>query len=231
MIRRRGSRGPQPVPVRCGDGRHTMRTARMVLYTPRDRLDAEIGAAAGADADAQRWFGWIADTFVTPETATHLLGIYDHNRAERLRAFPRAVRRELIQPVELPGPTEEQRLLAVIPATGLVAGMSSLTPNDGGAIGVWLAPAFRGQGLGAELVAATARFGHEHLGLASVRAGTETANHRCRGALSAAGFVPYGGPDRHTLPDGRVVDCAWYRHDAVGTARCAAVAQGAVTRA
>ncbi|MFF4421084.1 GNAT family N-acetyltransferase [Streptomyces sp. NPDC001549] len=160
-----------------------------------------MGAAAGADADVQRWFGWIPDSIVTPETAAHLLGIHDGNRAERLRAFPKAVRRELIQPVVLPGPTEGQGLLAVDPATGLVAGMSSLTPDDDGVIGIWLAPAFRGRGLGTELVAATARFGHEHLGLASVRAGTETSNHRCRGALSAAGFVPYDGPALHTLPE------------------------------
>ncbi|MFJ7591262.1 GNAT family N-acetyltransferase [Streptomyces sp. NPDC097617] len=230
MIWRRGPRGPQPVPDRCGDGRHAMRTARMVLYTPRDFLDVEIGAAAGADADAQRWFGWIPASLVTPETAAHLLGTDDRNRAERLRAFPKAVRRELIQPALLPGPAGEQRLLAVIPATGLVAGMSSLNPDDGGAIGFWLAPAFRGQGLGAELVAATARFGHQHLGLESVRAGTETSNHRCRGALSAAGFVPGAGPALHTLPDGRVVESAWYRHDAADTARCAARAQDAVTR-
>ncbi|WKD36715.1 GNAT family N-acetyltransferase [Streptomyces xanthophaeus] len=231
MIRGLGPRRPQPAPVRCGDGRHALRTGRLVLHTPRDFLDVEMGAAAGADADAQRWFGWIPDSIVTPETATHLLGIHDGNRAERLRAFPKAVRRELIQPVVLPGPAEEQRLLAVDPATGLVAGMSSLTPDRHGAIGIWLAPAFRGRGLGTELVAATARFGHEHLGLDSVRAGTESSNHRCRGALSAAGFVPDDGPALHTLPDGRVVDSAWYRHEAAGTARCPAVPEGAVIRA
>ncbi|WP_405787032.1 GNAT family N-acetyltransferase [Streptomyces sp. NBC_00029] len=229
MIWRRGSRGPQPVPVGCGDGRHTMRTARLVLYTPRDLLDVEIGAAAGADADAQRWFGWIPTSLVNPETAVHLLAIHDGNRAERLRAFHRALRRELTQPVVLPVPAGEQRLLAVVPATGLVAGTSSLSPDRDGAIGFWLAPAFRGQGLGAELVAATARFGHEHLGLESVRAGTETLNHRCRGALSAAGFVPCDGPPLHTLPDGRVVESAWYRHDAAVTSRCAALPEGAVT--
>ncbi|MFF4444185.1 GNAT family N-acetyltransferase [Streptomyces sp. NPDC001502] len=152
----------------------------------------ERGAAAGADADAQRWFGWIPDSIVTPETATHLLGTHDGNRAERLRAFPEAVRRELIRPVVLPGPAEEQRLLAVDPATGLVAGMSSLTPNGDGVIGIWLAPAFRGRGLGTELVAATARFGHEHLGLESVRAGTETSNPP----------LP-GGPERRGVRPGR----------------------------
>ncbi|MFJ6370120.1 GNAT family N-acetyltransferase [Streptomyces virginiae] len=230
MIRGSWSRRPQPVPVHCGDGRHTIRTARLLLYTPRDHWDVEMGAAAGADSDAQRWFGWIPDSLVTPETAAHLLGIHDGNRAERLRAFPRSVRRELARPVVLPDPGAEQRLLAVDAATGLVAGMSSLTPDSGGAIGLWLAPACRGRGLGTELVTATARFGHEHLGLESVSAGTETANHRCRGALRAAGFVQYEGPALHTLPDGRVVDSAWYRHEAAGTARCAGVSAAAVSR-
>ncbi|WP_051781839.1 MULTISPECIES: GNAT family N-acetyltransferase [unclassified Streptomyces] len=232
MIWGPGARRPRPVPVRCADGRHTIRTARLVLYTPRDHLDVETGAAAGADDDAQRWFGWNADTLVTPATATHLLGTHDGNRAERLRAFPRAVRRELVRPVVLPDPDPgaEQRLLAVDAATGLVAGMSSLTPGRGGVIGLWLAPDFRGHGLGTELVAATARFGHEHLGLESVSAGTETSNHRCRGALGAAGFVECEGPARHTLPDGRVVDSAWYRHEVAGTARCEGVPAAAVTR-
>ncbi|MFB6562883.1 MULTISPECIES: GNAT family N-acetyltransferase [unclassified Streptomyces] len=231
MIWRRGARGPQPAPDRCGDGRHAIRTARLVLHTPRDVLDVEIGAAAGADADAQRWFGWIADSLVTAETAAHLLAIHDGNRAERLRAFPKDVRRELTRPVVLPAPGVDERLLAVDPATGQVAGMSSLAGDDGGAIGIWLAPAFRGRGLGTELVAATALLGHEHLGLQSVRAGTENANRRCRGALRAAGFVPDGGPEQHTLPDGRVVDGAWYRHDATGTSRCAALPDSAVSRA
>ncbi|MFD4940222.1 GNAT family N-acetyltransferase [Streptomyces virginiae] len=230
MIRGLWSRRPQPVPVHCGDGRHTIRTARLLLYTPRDHWDVEMGAAAGADSDAQRWFGWIPDSLVTPETAAHLLGIHDGNRAERLRAFPRSVRRELARPVVLPDPGAEQRLLAVDAATGLVAGMSSLTPDSGGAIGLWLAPACRGRGLGTELVTATARFGHEHLGLESVSAGTETANHRCRGALGAAGFVQCEGPALHTLPDGRVVDSAWYRHEAAGTARCAGVSAAEVSR-
>ncbi|GAA2634323.1 MULTISPECIES: GNAT family N-acetyltransferase [Streptomyces] len=232
MIRGLGPRRPQPVPVRCGGGRHAIRTARLVLYTPRDHLDAEIGVAAGSDSDAQRWFGWNPDTLVTPETAAHLLGIHDGNRAERLRAFPRAVRRELVRPVVLPDPDPRaaHRLLAVHAATGLVAGMSSLTPGNGGAIGIQLAPDFRGRGLGTELVEATARLGHEHLGLESVSAGTETSNHRCRGALEAAGFVECEGPALHTLPDGRVVDSAWYEHESAGTARCAGVPAAAVTR-
>ncbi|MFE5864844.1 GNAT family N-acetyltransferase [Streptomyces virginiae] len=184
MIRGPWPRRPQPVPVHCGDGRHTIRTARLLLYTPRDHWDVEMGAAAGADSDAQRWFGWIPDSLVTPETAAHLLGIHD----------------------------------------------GKLTPDSGGAIGLWLAPACRGRGLGTELVTATARFGHEHLGLESVSAGTETANQRCRGALRAASFVQCEGPALHTLPDGRVVDAAWYRHEAAGTARCSGVPAAAVSR-
>ncbi|MFD7258675.1 GNAT family N-acetyltransferase [Streptomyces sp. NPDC059874] len=224
------SNRPRPVPDRCGDGRHVLRTARLVLYTPRDVLDVEVAKAAGADAEAQRWLGWPADTLVNAETAEHLLGIDDRNRSERLRAFPASMRRELTRAMPLPGPGETQWLLAVDAATGRVAGMSSLTPDDDGTLGLRLAPAYRGQGLGTELVAATARFGHAHFGLHTVRAGTETSNDNCRRALGAAGFEPCDGPARHTLPDGRVTDAAWYRHGTGSTSRCASVRESAVTR-
>ncbi|MEU4730475.1 GNAT family N-acetyltransferase [Streptomyces sp. NPDC023588] len=192
-----------------------------MLHTPRDVLDMVMGEAAGADAEAQRWLGSNADRIVTAETAEHLLALNDANRPERLRAFPAAMRKELTRPAVLPDPVQTHWLLAVDPATGLVAGLSSLTPDDDGAIGLRLAPAYRGRGLGAEVFAATAQFGHGHLGLESVRAGTEISNDSCRRALSAAGFVPDEGPPRHTLPNGRATQAAWYRHAASGTSRCA----------
>ncbi|MFJ8014799.1 GNAT family N-acetyltransferase [Streptomyces sp. NPDC096339] len=229
MWRIRSNR-PAPVPVRCGDGRHVLHTARLVLFTPRDVLDMEIGRATGADAVAQRWLGWPVDTLVNAETAEHLLGIDDGNRTERLRAFPAPMRRELILPTPPPGPGLTQWLVAVDRATGRVAGASSLTPAEDGSLGLQLAPAYRGQGLGTEVVAATARFGHAHFGLRSVRAGAETSNDNCRRALDAAGFEPCDGPSRHTLPDGRVIDSAWYRHTADGTSHCASVRASAAAR-
>ncbi|MCX5192306.1 GNAT family N-acetyltransferase [Streptomyces sp. NBC_00249] len=202
-----------------------------MLHTPRDVLDMEIGMATGVDAGAQWWLGSIADSLVTAETAEYLLGIDDRNRVARLRAFPAAMRRELVQPVVPPEPVRTQWLLAVDPATGRVAGLSSLTPDDDGAIGVRLAPASRGLGLGAELLAGTAQFGHAHLGLECVRAGTEVSNDSCRRALSAAGFVPCDGPVRHTLANGRVTDGAWYRHGTSEISWCASIREAPAMQA
>ncbi|MEU8438787.1 GNAT family N-acetyltransferase [Streptomyces sp. NPDC029216] len=205
----RGGLQVAPVPVRCEGGRHVLRTARLVLHTPRDFLDMEIGLAAGADADAQHWLGASDRLVVDAATAEHLLGIDDHNRVERLSSFPAAMRRGLTRPLP-PGPIAW--LLAVDVETGRAAGLSSLTPD--GEIGLRLAPTHRGRGLGTELVEATTRLGHAHRGLQTVRAGTERSNDRCRRALSAAGFVPCEGPSQHTLADGRVTDAVWYQHEA-----------------
>ncbi|MGW1290972.1 GNAT family N-acetyltransferase, partial [Streptomyces sp. NPDC002586] len=89
-----------------------------------------------------------------------------------------------------------------------------------GEMGGWLAPACRGQGLGAELFRAGATLAHTHAGLATVRAGAEPGNTASRRALAHAGFVPDKGPPRHTLPDGRVVEAVWHRHDSAAASRC-----------
>jgi RimJ/RimL family protein N-acetyltransferase len=86
--------------------------------------------------------------------------------------------------------------------------------------GGWLAPGFRARGLGAELFAGIAQFGHDHLGIAMVRAGTEQANTACVAALLAAGFEPAEGPATHRLPDGRVIRARWFRHDAEQATSC-----------
>jgi RimJ/RimL family protein N-acetyltransferase len=56
-----------------------------------------------------------------------------------------------------------------------------------GEIGGWLAPWYRGYGLGASLFAGAAEFAHYHLGIARVTAGTETVNFAwpsiCRGDM------------------------------------------------
>jgi RimJ/RimL family protein N-acetyltransferase len=104
-------------------------------------------------------------------------------------------------------------------ASGLAAGGAALAPWSL-EVGGWLAPGFRGRGLGAELFAAIAQFGHDHLGLAMVLAGVEPANVACVAALLAAGFEPAQGPQTHYLPDGRVIPARWFRHDTGKAARC-----------
>jgi RimJ/RimL family protein N-acetyltransferase len=89
-----------------------------------------------------------------------------------------------------------------------------------GEIGGWLAPEFRGRGLGAVLFAAAAEFQHRHLGFATVMAGAEPSNKASIRALTAAGFVPMPGPETHTLPNGREIESSWFRHDSDQPARC-----------
>ncbi|MCZ0985069.1 GNAT family protein [Streptomyces diastatochromogenes] len=89
-----------------------------------------------------------------------------------------------------------------------------------GEVGGWLAPRCRGQGLGAELFGAGALLAHTHFGMTRVRAGAEPGNTASRRALARAGFVPDEGPPRHTLPDGRVIEAVWVRHDTTAAAHC-----------
>jgi RimJ/RimL family protein N-acetyltransferase len=112
----------------------------------------------------------------------------------------------------------ERWLIAVDKASGRLAGGLGLD-RDTGEVGGWLAPGFRGRGLGSSLFAGAAQFGHQHLGLASLTAGTEPGNHACVAGLTSAGFIPAPGPSTHTLPDGRVVPARWFRHEAVAS-RC-----------
>lgn len=216
---RKQAHRPPLVPDVCGGERHVLRTARLVLRTPRDLLEVEIGAAAGADAEAQRWLGHPADSVLDGAIARYLLGIDDRNRVERLRGFRASVRRQLVRPFVPERHAPTHHLVAIEAATGRVAGASSLTMTDM-TIGLRVAPAFRRQGLGSELARATALFAHAHLGLEVVWAGTETSNAHCRAALTAAGFGPCDGPAQHSFPDGRVVDAVWYRHATSEPSHC-----------
>jgi RimJ/RimL family protein N-acetyltransferase len=174
-----------------------------VLHTPALRLqtptvpDMAIIFAAASDRQAQRWLGW---TDVMPEPDLEPLLARSAGQGQILLRPP-------------------PHLAAIDPADGRVAGAIEVDP-DTGEVGGWLAPRFRGRGLGAGLFAGAAEFAHQHLGIPAVTAGTESSNAACVAALVSAGFIPAVGPDTHTLPDGRVVPARWFRHGSVQTSIC-----------
>lgn len=178
-----------------------LRTPSLRLQTPTGR-DLKMMMAAASDPQAQRWLGWSAKDVVAEEALERLLAL----RAGEGRPVSRAL-------------GGRWYLAAVEWATGRLVGAAACEP-DGREMGGWLAPRYRGQGLGRELFAGAALFAHQHLGLSSVTAGTEVSNAACIAALVSAGFVPDAGPPTHQLPDGRVVPTRWLRHAADHPARC-----------
>ncbi|MFG2603585.1 GNAT family N-acetyltransferase [Streptomyces sp. NPDC048514] len=213
LIRRRRAAPGLPAPGRCASDRHVLATQRLLLFTPRTRLDVAAALAACADAEAQRWLGTQADR-VLPDPGV---------RRALLRRRPagddgRRVPRQLAEPF-VPGAGDPMILVCVRRSDVSYAGALELEPGSG-EMGGWLAPACRGQGLGAELFRAGLTLAHTHVGLATVRAAAEPGNAASRRALARAGFVPDAGPRRHTLPDGRVVDAVWHRHDTTAVSRC-----------
>jgi RimJ/RimL family protein N-acetyltransferase len=94
-----------------------------------------------------------------------------------------------------------------------VAGYLSIEAKPAGVdVGGWLAPQYRGQGLGRELFAAALVFGHQHLGIEVLRAGTQDSNTASLKSLEAAGFQPAQGAPTYQLPNGRVIPSRWYEH-------------------
>ncbi|MEU0007879.1 GNAT family protein [Streptomyces sp. NPDC006314] len=213
LIRRDRAAPGLPVPGRCAPGRHVLATQRLLLFTPRHRLDVAAALAACADAEAQRWLGTQADQ-VVPDPGTRRALLRWRPSGDDGRRLPR----RLAEPF-LPGPDDPMILVCVRRSDLSYAGALELEQGSG-EMGGWLAPGCRGQGLGAELFRAGVTLAHDHAGLATVRAGAEPGNTASRRALARAGFVPDQGPPRHTLPDGRVVDAVWHRHDSTAAVRC-----------
>lgn len=182
-----------------------MLMAGLRLQSPSVQDGRAMTAGAASDPQAQRWLGW-ADRDV--QQARQWAGLLGADPGQR-RWLPRA-----------PG-GRGTSLAAVDPSGRRLAGWIEFT-RETGEIGGWLAPGFRGRGLGAALFGGAAEFAHHHLGTASVLAGTEAENAACIGALTAAGFVPAAGPETHTLPNGRVTIARWFRHESVRPALCSA---------
>jgi RimJ/RimL family protein N-acetyltransferase len=190
-------------PAQCGRECHVLHMPGLRLQTPT-KQDARIMLAAASDPQAQRWLGWTGPAVIPQWDLEHQLA----RTAGRGRAFPRVL-----------GPG--RYLVAIDPAPGRVAGAFAVDGNTG-EVGGWLAPRYRGRGLGSGLFAGAAEFAHQHLGIPSVTAGTEISNAACIAALASAGFILAAGPDTQTLPDGRVVPVRWFRHESAYPTVCAA---------
>jgi RimJ/RimL family protein N-acetyltransferase len=152
-------------------------------------------AAAASDPQAQHWLGWTGHFVQHARQWTGLLEMEPREGGRLQRAADR-----------------RQMYLAAIDASGRRLAGAIMFDRDTGEIGGWLAPGFRGQGLGAALFAGAAEFAHHHLGVASVLAGTENENAACIRALTAAGFIPAAGPATHALENGRVATARWFCH-------------------
>ncbi|MEU6669670.1 GNAT family protein [Streptomyces sp. NPDC046727] len=201
------------MPGRCAPGRHVLATERLLLFTPRTLMDVLVALAAGADAEAQRWLGTKADE-VVPDPDTRRALLTWRPAGDDGRRIPR----ELAVPY-VPAPDDPLLLVCVHRSDRSYAGALELQHRSG-EMGGWLAPGCRGQGLGAELFRAGLELGHTHLALTTVRAGAEPGNTASRRSLARAGFGPDQGPARHALPDGRVIDAVWHRHDSTAARRC-----------
>jgi RimJ/RimL family protein N-acetyltransferase len=187
----------------CRGPLHIVRTPSLLLRTATPR-EAQIAMACASDDDAQRWPGWVDD--ICPEAGRAAL-IASH--ADGLEQPGRPV-------LSLPG-----RMIAIDPEQMAVIGDVGITAKQAEPphIGGWLAPSYRGRGLGRELFTAALDLGHRHLGIEVLRAGAETSNTASRRSLEAAGFLPARGTANHRLPDGRTVPTCWYEHIA-STSRC-----------
>lgn len=119
-------------PAQCGRECHVLHMPGLRLQTPMKR-DVRIMYAAASDPQAQRWLGWTGPAVIPQRDLEHQLA----RTAGRGRAFPRVL-----------GPV--RYLVAIDPAAGRVAGAFGVD-TDAGEVGGWLAPRYRGRGLGSGL--------------------------------------------------------------------------------
>lgn len=187
---------PKRFARRCSGGRHVVTTPRLALRS-LTVADLPLAAAAASDPEAQRWLGWKREDLVAGEERDRLLSAPPGRGRARFGLPSRCV------------PTG---MLAVDPENGLPAGILWLTPEspDLCELGGYLAPSYRGRGLGAELFAAGLALAQGHLHFTEVRAGVQRENVRCARSLWRAGLDPASGPEKHVLPDGRVIPSDWY---------------------
>lgn len=186
----------------CHGRMHIIQAERMQFRSPTEN-ELLVGLASASDYEAQYRLGWNATDIV-----------YEPRRSQLLATAPR--RGGGIMQFK-----DAWYLYAVDSHTGRHAGMVSVGCQPHGyEIGGWLAPAFRRLHLGSELFGAALTLAHEHLGIATVVAGTENTNIACRRALETAGFVAIQRAPVHILPNGRITNALWYAHTASTPRQC-----------
>lgn len=183
--------------TQCHGGLHRLYTERLVLASPT-RTDLVIATAAASDEDAQRWLGWEPASLIPePRRSALLARRAGHGEQRPSRSI----------------------LVAIDRASRRLAGEFHLEPRRH-ELGGWLAPEFRGRGLAREMMAAGMEFGHHHLAIATLRAGTEPANRTTVTALTTASFTDTTGPPSHRLDDGRTIPARWFQHHTDDPHRC-----------
>ena len=189
--------------AKCVKGRHFVGTERLLFRTPTE-WEMAAAQAAASDPAAQRWIGWEPEAVVPKRDRSRYLSIIPGTGPD----------------CDWP---DSACMVAIHRRTNQCTGMVTISRDTGGRpeLGGWLAPAFRGKGLGTELFAAGRVLAHDHLGLSHVRAAAEVTNAGSRRALRAAGFDAADGPATYRLQNGRVMSPCWYEH-VVADARCCA---------
>ncbi|MFJ1756954.1 GNAT family N-acetyltransferase [Kitasatospora sp. NPDC088134] len=216
-LRRRRATPGQPPLGPCGSGRHALRTERLLLFSPENKLDLAAALAAASDPVAQHWLGWTESVVADARVREALVQVRPGDPGS-LRSSP-LFQRLLAEPL-LPGDLEGGWLVAVRADDGRYAGCAHVHPERG-ELGGWLAPHARGERLGSELFRAAVHFGHTHLGLPVLRAGHERMNAPSGRALEGAGLAPSDGPALFTLANGRETEVRWLQHTAAEPAtRC-----------
>ncbi|MEW2505491.1 GNAT family N-acetyltransferase [Amycolatopsis sp. CA-161197] len=188
----------------CDRRGHAFALGRFLFRTPT-AWEYAAAVASGSDPAAQRWLGWLADSVIAEPL-----------RSEALRVTPGT------GPAWTYPDPQSVDIVAIDLRENRCAGLVSVHAGENGGpeTGGYLAPAYRGRGLGRDLFTAGLLLAHSHLGLPRVRAGAEVGNVASGRSLEAAGMRRAAGPPRYTLPNGRVSEAWWYQHDVPRPHRC-----------
>lgn len=183
---------------------HEFRTERLVLRSP-GIWDHAIMAATASDPEAQAFLNWRRRQVVPARRIDRALRGRPGGRRPRLR------------------PPEGS--FAIVQHGRVIggAGVSRTDRDDEVEIGDYLAPAYRGRGLGTEAIAGLTEFVHRHLGMRRIVAGMHAENVASQQQFIACGYEQVEGPASYQLPNGVVVvgPLWWLHEDPMATARCA----------